>query len=220
MTPTLHTLALSALLALLTVFTPSRTLAQTPARPQTQPQTQPFSPERLVQDARTQIGKTLYYDPAYVRIDYPLGDVPIIRGVCTDVVIRALRAQNIDLQQKVHEAMLKNFSKYPHPPKWGLTKPDANIDHRRVPNLRHYFESQGYAVQDKVFKPGDIVTWELRPGIGHIGIVSDKKTGFAQHPLIIHNIGYGTQENDMLYDFTITGHYRIKNAPRRPESRP
>jgi uncharacterized protein YijF (DUF1287 family) len=173
-----------------------------------------FSPERLVQDARSQIGKTLFYDAAYVRIAYPLGDVPIIKGVCTDVVIRALRHQGIDLQQRVHEDMRRNFRAYPNEARWGLRKPDANIDHRRVPNLRRYFERQGYGLDDDVFLPGDIVTWELRPGAGHIGIVSDRKTR-RQVPLIIHNIGIGAQEDNILYRFTITGHYRIPQTESR-----
>jgi uncharacterized protein YijF (DUF1287 family) len=173
-----------------------------------------FSPDRLVQDARSQIGKTLFYDAAYVRIAYPLGDVPIIKGVCTDVVVRALRHQGIDLQQRVHEDMRRNFRTYPNQARWGLKKPDTNIDHRRVPNLRRYFERRGYELNDQVFLPGDIVTWELQPGVGHIGIVSDKKT-HGQIPLIIHNIGSGTQEDDILYRFTITGHYRIPQTESR-----
>ncbi|MDR2207601.1 MAG: DUF1287 domain-containing protein [Azoarcus sp.] len=168
-----------------------------------------FSPERLVRDARTQIGKTLFYDPSYVRLSYPMGDISIIRGVCTDVVIRALRHQGIDLQQLVHEDMRKNFRLYPNSQRWGLKKPDANIDHRRVLNLQRYFERRGYTVTDRVFLPGDIVTWNLRPQVEHIGIVSDRKNSSGQRPLIIHNIGLGTREEDMLHDFTITGHYRI-----------
>jgi uncharacterized protein YijF (DUF1287 family) len=168
-----------------------------------------FSPERFVRDAHAQIGKTLHYDPSYARISYPMGDIPGVRGVCTDVVIRALRHQGIDLQQRVHEDMRKNFHLYPNSPRWGLKRPDTNIDHRRVLNLQRYFERQGYAVADKTFLPGDIVTWNLRPQVEHIGIVSDRKDPSGQRPLIIHNIGRGTQEEDMLHDFTITGHYRV-----------
>jgi uncharacterized protein YijF (DUF1287 family) len=173
-----------------------------------------FSPQRLVSDARAQIGKTLHYDPAYVRIDYPMGDIPIAKGVCTDVVVRALRHQGMDLQQRVHEDMRKNFRQYPNQSRWNLTRPDANIDHRRVPNLRRYFERQGYALDGGDFLPGDIVTWELHPNVGHIGIVSDKKDPSGKRPLIIHNIGQGTQEEDMLHRFTITGHYRIPARER------
>ncbi len=168
-----------------------------------------FSPERFVQDARTQIGKTLHYDPSYARISYPMGDIPIERGVCTDVVIRALRHQGIDLQQRVHEDMRKNFRLYPNLQKWGLKRTDANIDHRRVLNLQRYFERQGYTVTGKSFLPGDIVTWNLRPQVEHIGIVSDRMDPSGKRPLIIHNIGQGTQEEDMLYRFTINGHYRV-----------
>ena len=173
-----------------------------------------FSPQRLVEDARAQIGKTLYYDPAYVKIDYPMGDIPIDKGVCTDVLIRALRRQGMDLQQRVHEDMRENFRQYPNQPRWKLTRPDANIDHRRVPNLRRYFARRGYAHSGGDFLPGDIVTWELRQGVGHIGIVSDRKDPSGKRPLIIHNIGQGAQEEDMLYRFTITGHYRIPARER------
>ena len=99
-----------------------------------------FSPQRFVEGARAQIDRTLFYDSSYTQIPYPMGDVPIIRGVCTDVVVRALRQQGIDLQRLVHEDMRKNFRLYPSSSLWGLKKPDANIDHRRVPNLRRYFE--------------------------------------------------------------------------------
>ena len=183
-----------------------------------------FSPERFVQDARTQIGKTLLYDPSYARMSYPMGDVPIIRGVCTDVLIRALRHQGIDLQQLVHEDMRKNFHLYPNSARWKLKKPDTNIDHRRVLNLQRYFKRQGYTVTGETFLPGDIVTWNLRPQVEHIGIVSDRRDPSGKRPLIIHNIGQGTQEEDVLYQYTITGHYRVaawaenqnrRNQPRR-----
>ena len=168
--------------------------------------TEPEGPSpQIVQSARNQIGKTLHYDPAYTKLTYPMGDVPISKGVCTDVIIRALRDQNIDLQALVHQDMSQNFSVYPK--RWGLTQPDTNIDHRRVPNLMTYFTRQGWAVQDTNYQAGDIVTWELKGNRPHIGIVSDRKIG--DRPLIIHNIGSGTRENDFLYRYTITGHYRL-----------
>lgn len=167
-----------------------------------------FSALQLVQDARKQIGVTLSYDPAYTRLDYPMGDVPASKGVCTDVVIRALRLQGIDLQKQVHEDMRKAFASYPK--KWGLSRPDRNIDHRRVPNLMRYFQRKGYAVDDQRYLPGDIVTWDLNgKGLTHIGIVSDKQQLLSKTPLIIHNIGAGTQENNILYQYKIIGHYRI-----------
>ena len=116
-----------------------------------------FSSTTLVTSAKSQIGKTLYYDPAYTKLQYPMGDVPLIKGVCTDVVVRALRGQGIDLQQLIHEDMKKNFKAYPQ--KWGLKSPDKNIDHRRVPNIQTYFKRQGYEIKDQNFLPGDIVTW-------------------------------------------------------------
>ena len=168
--------------------------------------TEPEEPSpQIVQSARNQIGKTLRYDPAYTKLQYPMGDVPMEKGVCTDVVIRALRDQNIDLQELVHQDMSRNFSVYPK--RWGLKQPDTNIDHRRVPNLITYFTRQGWAVQDTNYQAGDIVTWELKGNRPHIGIVSDRKIG--DKPLIIHNIGSGTREDDILYRYTITGHFRL-----------
>ena len=166
----------------------------------------------IVAAARTQIGKTVVYDPAYVKLDYPGGDVPIERGVCTDVIIRALRtSRNLDLQKLVHEDMRTAFSKYPTI--WGLKKPDRNIDHRRVPNLRRYFERKGYSVaitrKKEDYLPGDIVTCTVGRNLPHIMIVSDRKARDGA-PLVIHNIGSGTREEDRLFDFRITGHYRIK----------
>ncbi len=170
-----------------------------------------ISANQLVKDARSQIGQTLTYDPAYTRLSYPMGDVPIQKGVCTDVVIRALRKQNIDLQKVIHEDMKRNFKAYPQ--LWGLKNTDRNIDHRRVPNIAKYMTRQGYSVQKSPFKTvlfeaGDIVTWDLGRGLVHIGIVSDRKS-WAQVPLIIHNIGRGTQEENILLQYKITGHYRI-----------
>ena len=113
------------------------------------------SAQKLVWEARQQIGRTTAYDPAYSNIGYPMGDVPVHKGVCTDVVIRSLRRQKIDLQQLIHEDMSKNFAAYPK--KWGLTQPDRNIDHRRVPNIATYFQRKGYQTHDEKFLAGDIV---------------------------------------------------------------
>lgn len=158
----------------------------------------------IVRAARSQIGRTVRYDPAYTALDYPMGDVPIAKGVCTDVVVRALRQQGIDLQQLVHQDMKANFSAYPN--RWGLKRPDPNIDHRRVPNLEVYFTRHGWAVQDG-YRAGDIVTWRLAgSGLPHIGIVSDRKQGDT--PLIIHNIGAGTREENILFRHEIVGHFR------------
>lgn len=163
----------------------------------------------LAAKAREQIGVTISYNGAYQSISYPNGDVPKETGVCTDVVIRALRGFGLDLQQAVHEDMKSNFSKYPK--LWGLKSTDRNIDHRRVPNLRTFFTRKGWAVpvtkKAEDYRPGDIVTWDLTPGLPHIGIVSDKKAEDGT-PLIIHNIGSGTREEEGLFSYTITGHFR------------
>jgi uncharacterized protein YijF (DUF1287 family) len=168
-------------------------------------------PPPLVEAARKQIGVTVTYDPAYVGLAYPNGDVRGDRGVCTDVLVRALRnAHGLDLQKAVHEDMKAHFSAYPKI--WGLTKPDKNIDHRRVPNLQTYFKRAGATlpVSQKPgdYQAGDIVTSMLPGNLPHIMIVSDRKTP-AGIPLVIHNIGRGTQEEDCLFRYPLTGHYRL-----------
>jgi len=165
----------------------------------------------FVKAARAQIGKTLSYDPAYRTLAYPNGDVPIAAGVCTDVVIRALRVSaGIDLQQAVHEDMQAHFAQYPK--QWRLKGTDKNIDHRRVLNLQAYFKRQGFAIplseKPEDFKAGDLVTATIPPNLPHIMVVSDK-TSRNGRPLAIHNIGSGAREEDRLFEFKMTGHYRI-----------
>jgi uncharacterized protein len=166
----------------------------------------------LVGAARQQTLVAVRYDGSYTRIAYPMGDVPSDRGVCTDVVIRAYRSIGIDLQVLVHEDMRANFSSYPR--LWGLSRPDTNIDHRRVPNLQRFLQRAGAALPrsegSSAFKAGDIVTWMLPGNLPHIGVVSDREAGGASRPLIIHNIGAGPKEEDMLFAYPITGHYRYK----------
>jgi len=165
----------------------------------------------LVAAARAQIGRTVIYDPRYEKLVYPMGDVPIERGVCTDVVIRAFRGLRIDLQRLVHEDMRADFKAYPQ--SWGLARPDANIDHRRVPNLAAYFKRRGIALEPGDYRPGDIVTWMLPGNLPHIGIVSDRADAASGQLLILHNIGAGTREEDLLTAYPITGHFRWFSGP-------
>ena len=167
---------------------------------------------KIVEAARTQVGVTVSYDPDYVALKYPGGDLPREKGVCTDVVIRALRdGLGKDLQKLVHEDMKANFSAYPK--NWGLSRPDKNIDHRRVPNLKAYFKRRGFSVpvtkKPEDFKAGDLVTCTVPPHLPHVMIVSDKKTSEGV-PLVIHNIGRGAREEDVLFTYPLTGHYRWK----------
>lgn len=155
--------------------------------------------------AKRQIGVTRFYDASYAAIRYPGGDVPQERGVCADVVIRAFRGLGVDLQQEVHRDMQAHFRVYPR--LWGLSAPDANIDHRRVPNLMTFFERHGRSVRGE-FRAGDVVAWRLPSGQYHVGVVAAERTPDGTRPLVIHNIGYGTQEEDVLNAFTIIGHYR------------
>jgi uncharacterized protein YijF (DUF1287 family) len=167
--------------------------------------------QKVINAAKEQTGYTLYYDPAYVRLDYPGGDVPHERGVCTDVLIRAFRqGANIDLQKTVHEDMKRNFAAYPQ--KWGLSKPDPNIDHRRVPNLMAFFTRRGKALPHsrdaRDYRPGDIVAWDLGNRALHIGLVSDVWSAPTGRYQIVHNIGAGARLEDRLFDWRIIGHYR------------
>jgi uncharacterized protein YijF (DUF1287 family) len=167
---------------------------------------------RLVEAARAQVGVTVSYDPAYRKLAYPNGDVTPDRGVCTDVVIRAYRALGLDLQRLVHEDMTSAWAEYPQ--LWGLKKPDSNIDHRRVPNLATYFRRRGaklaVSADPRDYAPGDVITWRLASGVPHIGIVSDRRSG--DRPLVIHNIGAGTKEEDVLFANVVTGHFRFSPA--------
>ena len=166
--------------------------------------------DRLADSAFVLTKQHVVYDASYFSIDYPNGDVPQGKGVCTDVIIRAYRKMGIDLQKEVHEDMKANFSKYPD--NWGLKTTDRNIDHRRVPNLMTFFSRHGTMVKisqdSNDYLPGDIVCWDKGRGISHIGIVSKEKTLIENRPMIIHNTGEGQVLEDCIFSFKIIGHYR------------
>ena len=168
--------------------------------------------DKLVESSISLTKDNVIYDPSYFSINYPNGDVPKDKGVCTDVVIRAYRKLEIDLQKEVHEDMKSNFSKYPQ--NWGLKSTDKNIDHRRVPNLMKFFERHGEvklkSVNPSDYIPGDIVCWDLGSGLTHIGIVIDKKSNDKSRNLIVHNIGAGQVIQDCLFEYKIIGHYRYR----------
>ena len=169
----------------------------------------------MVAAARGQVGVTLHYDPAYVRLDFPGGDVDRNRGVCTDVVIRALRdGLGIDLQLAVNRDMRTNFAAYPRT--WGLTRTDRNIDHRRVGNLAALFTRIGARLpattDPEAFRPGDIVAVMLPGNLPHIGIVSERRTPDGARPLLLHNVGAGAREEDALFAWPMTGHFRLEGA--------
>lgn len=171
--------------------------------------------KRLSESAITLTKDKVKYDPSYYSISYPNGDVPSDKGVCTDVIIRAYRKLGIDLQKLVHEDMKANFNKYPSQKRWGLTKTDRNIDHRRVPNLQVFFTRKGESLKTTTnpenYKTGDLVTWDLGGGVPHIGIVSHRKSSDGKRPLIVHNVGRGQVLQDCLFIWEITGHYRYCN---------
>lgn len=174
----------------------------------------------LVSAAKQQIGVTLSYDPTYRKLAYPMGDVPLDRGVCTDVVVRAYRALGVDLQELVHRDMQAAWPVYQRAGNWGLKRPDPNIDHRRVRNLATWFKRHGQelTVSDDPaqYAPGDLVTWRVPPGVPHIGLVADIRASDGT-PLVIHNIGEGTRMEDRLFAWPLTGHYRFApHGAKRP----
>jgi len=179
--------------------------------------------EELAQAALARTMHRVRYDGRYLKIAYPMGDVPQDIGVCTDVVIRSYRELGIDLQKDLHEDIRRNFSKYPSKKRWGLRKPDTNIDHRRVYNLQAFFERKGESIpisQDpRNYKPGDLVTWQVGPKLPHIGLVLDlvSDEDSFRH-LIAHNIGAGPVIDDILFRYKITGHYRYQ--PKQDSKRP
>lgn len=166
--------------------------------------------ENFVDAAIERTNYEVVYNPSYMAIDYPNGDVPEDQGVCADVIIRAYRKLGIDLQKEAHQDMAENFDLYPK--LWGLEKPDTNIDHRRVPNLMAFFKRRGQTLpitkNPNDYLPGDIVAWTFNFGKTHIGIVIDKLSSDKQRPLIVHNIGAGPKINDVLMKWEIIGHYR------------
>ncbi|MBN2747372.1 MAG: DUF1287 domain-containing protein [Bacteroidales bacterium] len=167
---------------------------------------------QLADSALTLTKDKVIYDPSYFHIKYPGGDVPADRGVCTDVIIRAYRKLDIDLQKEVHEDMKANFDLYPK--NWGLKKPNASIDLRRVPNLMTFFKRKGIVLKGSTsiadYTPGDVVCWNLYGGVNHIGIVSKLKSTDGKRYLIIHNIGAGQVVEDCIFSFKIIGHYRYR----------
>lgn len=168
--------------------------------------------QTLIAAAIAQTRDNVIYKGTYFKIPYPMGDIPAKYGVCTDVIIRAYRKLGIDLQQLVHEDMRSNFSLYPAKKNWGQTKTDTNIDHRRVPNLQTFFTRQGkklvVSAKPQDYRAGDLVTWMLPGNLPHIGIVTSQFSADGLRPLIVHNIGAGPQLEDMLFNYTISGHYR------------
>ena len=170
----------------------------------------PVYVSKLINSIYEQNKVTRSYDPTYIKLAYPGGDVDVSTGVCTDVVIRAFRAQGIDLQRSIHEDMRKAFKDYPKI--WGMRTPDPNIDHRRVPNLMKFFERKGKSLaptdNPDQYQSGDLVVWQLPSGQQHIGVVMAERSSDELRPLIGHNVGQGTNIEDVLFAWPIVGHYR------------
>lgn len=168
--------------------------------------------DKLVAAAIERTNHVVRYDPGYVHIPYPGGDVPADAGVCSDEIIRSYRAVGVDLQKEVHEDIVKDWDAYPHKTKWKQKHPDTSIDHRRVPNLMVFFERKGESLPISMsaedYTPGDIVTWDLGDDVPHIGMVVNVKSAKSGRLMIVHNIGAGPKMEDVLFSWKITGHYR------------
>ena len=168
--------------------------------------------EKLSNAAISIIDPEVVYTPDYVGIKYPNGDVPAKTGDCTDVIIRAYRKLNIDLQKEVHEDMIANFTKYPNLEKWGLKTTDKNIDHRRVPNLEVFFGRKGKTLPitqiESDYKIGEIVTWMINDKLPHIGIITHLKSEDGKRNLIVHNLGGGQVLEDCLFNYKVVGHFQ------------
>jgi uncharacterized protein len=168
--------------------------------------------QHLIAAAVERTHHVVRYDPAYVRISYPGGDVPADTGVCADEIIRSYRSVGVDLQKEVHEDMVRNFDLYPRRWRWVLSRPDPNIDHRRVPNLMVFFARKGESLplsgRADDYAPGDLVTWDLGGGVPHIGVVVDQKSAKSGRYMIVHNIGQGPRMEDIMFNWKVTGHYR------------
>jgi uncharacterized protein len=204
---------LFCLITLLSLFAGCGGVKEAPVVPRsTEP---PGFSQKLSDAALERLNHKVKYDPAYVKILYPGGDVPENTGACTDEVIRAYRAHGIDLQKDVHEEMTAHFWAFPSRLRWGLFSTDTNIDHRRVPNLQVLFVRKGEKLavtkNPEDYLPADLVTWDVysRP---HIGIVVNRKLHGSDRHMIMHNIGQGPKLEDMLFDYPITGHYRYYGA--------
>lgn len=195
-------------LLIVSVFTARSCLPQTGRLVPSNPQA--FL-EKLSVAAIERTRHSVRYDPKYVRIPYPGGDVPADTGVCSDEVIRAYRALGIDLQKEVHEDMVANFAAYPNQRRWLLAHPDSSIDHRRVPNLMVFFGRKGISLPTTTraedYEPGELVTWDLGGGVPHIGIVVNRKSPSGRY-MVVHNIGAGPKMEDVLFSWKVTGHYR------------
>ena len=144
------------------------------------------------------------YDPKYIKIAYPMGDVPEGMGVCSDVIVRAFRGLGVDLQQLVHIDRIGTG--------------DTNVDHRRVTVLMKFFgrhaRSLPISPYPESYKPGDIVAYDVpwgRTSKWHIAIVTEQLSP-SLRPMVVHNRGYGAKLEDALFHKRIIGHYRLDGA--------
>lgn len=163
--------------------------------------------DRILSRARAMTESPIRYDAAYVEIPFPEGDVAPDTGVCADVIVRGFREVGIDLQKRVNDEMKSDFGSSPQI--WGLSAPDTNIDHRRVPNLMWYFNREWsrrpLSEDGQDYRLCDVVAWDLGGGVTHIGIVSGKNAD--GEPLLIHHLAHKPREEAALRHWRIIGHF-------------
>jgi len=151
----------------------------------------------------------------YIEMSYPMGDVPRTIGVCTDVIIRAVRNAGIDLQKELHDDIRRARAAYPMVKRMG----DPSIDQRRVGTLLPYFKRHWEAHAARLddprdpLRPGDVLfmdTFPGRDGPDHIGIVSDRLAAPGR-PLVINNWTDGTvtAEMDLLAFVPVLYRFRL-----------
>jgi uncharacterized protein YijF (DUF1287 family) len=178
----------------------------------------PSLADPLARSPADQVGVTVSYDPFYAGLNFPGGDAPRNRGVCTDVAIRALcDARGIDLRLAVNRDMTANFAAYPA--LWGLSTTDRNIDHRRVPDLetrlRRIGAAEGPSDDPGNFAPGEIVSWRLAgSGLPHIAVTAGTRSADGAHPQVTHNIGRATRTEDILFAHDMGLRARLEEAAR------
>ncbi|MBN2143620.1 MAG: DUF1287 domain-containing protein [Candidatus Aureabacteria bacterium] len=166
----------------------------------------------FIEGAKQLTKRKIQYDPSYCRINYPGGDIPSDKGVCTDLVIRAFRNAGVDIQKELYEHLQSNFNLYMLNFEEGEV-PDPSIDHRRVRNLMVYFRNKAIELpvtrRSRDYLPGDIVVWKINNKL-HIGIVVDlpSKNRPNRYMIAHHSIKSGPKVQDMLFAWKMVGHYR------------
>jgi uncharacterized protein YijF (DUF1287 family) len=166
--------------------------------------------ELVANHAGKQTTLNTIYDGSWVNIGYPGGDPGYQQGVCTDVIVRALRCIDIDLQELIHNDLKANREYYNK--RYRIKAIDNNIDHRRTQNIQSYLTKLGANIKvplsKKNYKPGDILFWD-DIAAGHTGIISNEINPSTGNYYVLHNIGGGAQYEDFLEYYEPSEVYRL-----------